>query len=86
MKVRQTCRQTPPVCRGFRQTLSAPFEDTEFAGLRRVCRRLPASAELPRQTVRSASAAVSPLLGGNGRRQMARAAVRALLSEAGGAW
>lgn len=66
---RQTCWQTPPVCRWFRQTLSSPSRVVDFEGLPLVCRRLPASADVLRQTIRIASAAVLPPLGG--RRQAA---------------
>lgn len=65
-------RQIPPICRGFRQTFSAPFSEVDFGGLPGICMRLPASAELRRQTVCIASAAVSPSLEGNGKRQITR--------------
>ena len=73
MKPRQTPRQTgwqtSPVCQWFRQTISTQSPEGDFNGMPPVCRGLPASADLLRQTIRIASAAVLPPLGGNGRRQ-----------------
>lgn len=80
---RQTCRQIPPVCRRFRQTLSGLLASHEFLGLPQVCRCLPVSADMLRQTVRIASAAVLPPLGGNGRRQMALGVVHYAQAEGG---
>lgn len=69
----QTCWQTPPVCRWFRQTLFALTGNTDFERLLPVCRCLRAYAESWWQGVRTASAAVLPPLGGTagGRWQMA---------------